>query len=67
MISLERVIVSWLFFQNAIEVALTVQDANDPHRVPVHHIKNQKFVEFLNRPEPQPLQGGLRSSLAAPI
>jgi hypothetical protein len=36
--SLELVIVGWLLLQNAIDVALAVQDANDPHRVLHHHI-----------------------------
>jgi hypothetical protein len=56
-ISLELDIVGGLLLQNAIDVAFAVQDANDPHRLPLHDVENEELVELFHRPDPQALQG----------
>jgi cytidylate kinase len=56
-ISLELDIVVGLLLQNAINVAFAVQDANDPHRLPLHDVENEEPAELFHRPDPQALQG----------
>jgi len=46
--SLDSVVVGPLFIQNAPNVALAVEDANDTHRLRLDQIENEKLLETLS-------------------
>lgn len=67
MISVDHIIVAWLLLQNAVDIALAVQDANDPHRVSGHDVEMRKSSKSFTGQIRNPFRAGFRSFLGVPI